>query len=88
MNSRKHSLFVFINALLGLVTCFGFLYTWLAFAFMESLLSLPTVLSLLISVLLFIGWNVFMLRNERKKYWIQALFSYVATIGVFIYFLN
>ncbi|WP_241657132.1 hypothetical protein [Halobacillus salinus] len=88
MKSKKHSFFLLMNASLGLLTCFIYLYTWVAFAFMESMWSFEPLLSLVGSITLFILWNVYILKNERKKYWAQAIFSYLASIAVFAYFLS
>ncbi|MBN8234380.1 hypothetical protein JF544_03930 [Halobacillus kuroshimensis] len=88
MKSNKHSFFILMNASLGLLTCFVYLYTWVAFSFMESMLSWEPLLSLAGSLTIFILWNMYMLKKEAKRYWAQAVFSYVASIAVFAYFLT
>ncbi|ARI77542.1 hypothetical protein HM131_12115 [Halobacillus mangrovi] len=88
MKSKKHSFFILMNASLGLLTCFVYLYTWVAFSFMESMWSWEPLLSLVGSLTLFILWNVYMLRNERNRYWAQAVFSYLGSIAIFAYFLT
>ncbi|MBM7552820.1 hypothetical protein [Thalassobacillus pellis] len=88
MKSRKHSLFIVVNAILGVASCFGYLYTWLTFSFMDSMLAFPPVIAFIVFLGVFYVWNKWMLRKERKKYWLQAVFSYIATILVFIYFLK
>ncbi|WP_235062615.1 hypothetical protein [Thalassobacillus devorans] len=88
MRSRKHSFFILSNAIFGLITCFGYLYVWFTYAFMESMLSLQPLMTLVFALVVFFFWNKWLLRKERKKYWLQAVFSYAATIVVFIYFLT
>ncbi|MFG6118182.1 MULTISPECIES: hypothetical protein [Thalassobacillus] len=88
MKSRKHSMFILTNAILGLITCFGYLYVWFTYSFMESMWSWPPVLTLVAGVGVFFLWNKWLLRREKNRYWLQAVFSYGATILVFIYFLT
>ncbi|ASF39340.1 hypothetical protein CEH05_09470 [Halobacillus halophilus] len=88
LKSRKHSFFILMNASLGLLTCFVYLYTWVAFSFMESMFSWQPLLSLAGSITLFILWNMYMLKRERNRYWAQAIFSYVGSIVIFAYFLT
>ncbi|WP_231622326.1 hypothetical protein [Halobacillus karajensis] len=88
MKSKKHSFFILMNASLGLLTCFVYLYTWVAFAFMESMWTLEPLVSLVASLGLFVMWNIYMLKRESKRYWAQAVFSYLASIAVFAYFLT
>ncbi|MFG6115189.1 hypothetical protein ACGTN9_08360 [Halobacillus sp. MO56] len=88
MKSRKHSFFILSNAILGLITCFSYLYVWFTFAFMESMLSWQPLVTLGFAMVVFFLWNKWLLRRERRKYWLQAVFSYGATIVVFIYFLT
>ncbi|MGV2619981.1 hypothetical protein QRD89_08650 [Halobacillus sp. ACCC02827] len=88
VKSNKHSCFILMNAALGILTCFIYLYSWVALTFLESMPVLEPVFSLTLSMLVFFLWNFVMLKRERKRYWAQAVFSYFGSVAFFAYFLT
>lgn len=72
------------NAMIGLFTCYLYLYFWIAFSFGGSIISKEALVSLLISLLLFGLFNGFVINEHKKVGWIYAFSTYLGSIGLFI----
>jgi ACR3 family arsenite efflux pump ArsB len=76
------------NILIGIISCYSYLYFWMLFSWGEpfKFFSLETLISICISIIIFLGYNYLLLRKESssKKYWWISLGLVLLSIIVFI----
>jgi len=84
MSFKKQALIMVGNAVIGLFTCYLYLYFWIAFSFNGSIISVKAFVSLLISLLFFGLFNTFIINDHHKAGWIYATSTYVGTIALFV----
>ncbi|WP_154657413.1 DUF6903 family protein [Pontibacillus marinus] len=84
MSFKRQALIMVGNALIGLFTCYLYLYFWIAFSFNGSIISIEALVSLLISLLVFGVFNALVVKEHKKVGWIYALTTYIGTIALFI----
>ncbi|KGX93331.1 hypothetical protein N781_12545 [Pontibacillus halophilus JSM 076056 = DSM 19796] len=85
MSFKRQSIILAGNAVLGLLTCYLYLYFWLLFSFGESFLNVKAASSLIIAVVVMVAFN-FVAIPKQSRYWIQAIATFIGTIIVFILF--
>ncbi|QHE52132.1 hypothetical protein [Pontibacillus sp. HMF3514] len=84
MSFKRQALIMVGNAVIGLFTCYLYLYFWIAFSFNGSIISIEALMSLLISLLVFGVFNALVIKEHKKVGWIYAATTYIGTIALFI----
>ncbi|KGP71383.1 hypothetical protein N782_19620 [Pontibacillus yanchengensis Y32] len=84
MSFKKQALIMTGNAVLGLISCYLYLYFWVAFSFGSSMITIEAALSMIIPLTLFGVFNAFVLSREERTEWIYAVSTYVGTILLFV----
>lgn len=84
MSFKKQAILMITNAVLGLLTCYLYLYFWIMFSFVSTIFSMKALLGALIPLALFGLFNFFLIKNNKKQGWIYASITYVSTILLFI----
>ncbi|WP_082234231.1 hypothetical protein [Halobacillus massiliensis] len=88
MNPGKHSFFILVNVSIGLTTCLVYLYTWMSLSIEKPLWLFGPLINLTFCMSVFVFYNFMVLRKEERKYWTQAIFSCLAAIFFFAFFLS
>jgi len=84
MSFKRQALIMIGNAVIGLFTCYLYLYFWIAFSFGGSIISIEALVSLMISLVMFGLFNAFVINEHKKVGWIYASSTYLGTIALFI----
>lgn len=84
MSFKKQALIMVGNAVIGLFTCYLYLYFWIAFSFGGPIMDEKALISLLLSLLLFGLFNAFIINDHKKAGWIYACSTFIGTIVLFV----
>ncbi|OZM56273.1 hypothetical protein CIB95_12680 [Lottiidibacillus patelloidae] len=86
MKLSKLILFAFGNVAIGLISVYIYFYLWIMFSFGGSfqLFSIEALVTMLIFILLFILFNLLILKNETNKNWWIASSLALTSILTFI----
>lgn len=72
------------NAVLGLLTCYFYLYFWIMFSFASTIFSFKALIGVIVPLTLVGIFNGFIINDHYKQGWITGLATYVGTIVLFI----
>lgn len=84
MSFKKQATVMIGNAVLGVFTCYLYLYFWIFVSMAAPIINLKAFLSLIISLTLFGVLNASLIGREQKMEWLYASFTYLGAIVLFV----
>lgn len=88
MSKIKQMLFYLGNAVIGIVSCYVYLYLWMVFSWSDQFrfISIETFISLFFNFSIFLAFNYLLLRKETttKNHWWYALAVMAVSIAAFV----
>ncbi|MCD5322622.1 hypothetical protein LQ226_02610 [Pontibacillus sp. HN14] len=84
MSFKKQATVMSSNAVLGVFTCYLYLYFWIFLSMAAPIFNIKALLSLIISLTLFGVLNVLLIGRGQKREWLYAFLTYFGAIALFV----